>query len=178
MLFLGLLIFEFMNRIIRNAGLLIIGLFMVQVASAQLSHKSAVGGRFGSASGLNFRYALAENRALEGILSVQSNSTSSRFRLVGLYEYYKPILPNLSWYYGFGGSIGSYKYKSFTDNSGTMHPSNTELSLSIDGIIGLDYMIPDSPISLSLDVKPYLDFIQESSIRFFDPVGFSIRYNF
>lgn len=167
-----------MNTILRGIIFLFLGVVFSNHVFAQLSDNNAVGGRFGSASGINYRYTLAEDRALEGILSIQSNSSSSRFRLVGLYEYYKPIVKNLSWYYGYGGSIGSYKYKSFTDSYGSYHPSTSELSLSIDGIIGLDYAIPDSPISVSLDLKPYFDFLQESSIRFFDPVGFSIRYRF
>lgn len=167
-----------MKHTLRSIILLVIGLFIGQESFAQLTSQNAVGARFGSASGLNYRYTLSDTRALEGILSVQSNSTSSRFRLIGLYEYHKPLLGDLSWYYGFGGSVGSYKYKSFTDNLGNVHHSKTELALSLEGIIGLEYAIPNSPIGLSLDVKPYFDFIQESSIRFFDPVGFSIRYKF
>ncbi len=167
-----------MNCILRSVAFLVLGLFFSTNVFAQLSDRNAVGGRFGSASGLNYRYTLSQDRAIEGILSIQSNSESSRFRLVGLYEYYKPIVHNLSWYYGFGGSIGNYKYKSFTDSNGYLQPSYSELSLSIDGIIGLDYAIPESPISISLDLKPYFDFLQESSIRVFDPVGFSIRYRF
>lgn len=157
---------------------LVFALLVSNVAFGQLAERNAVGGRFGSASGINYRYALTNDRAIEGILSVQSNSVSSRFRLVGLYEYFKPLVGGFSWYYGVGGSVGSYKYKSFTDNSGNFHHSKAELSLSIDGIIGIDYAISNTPISLSLDLKPYFDFLQESSIRVFDPVGFSIRYRF
>jgi len=109
---------------------------------------------------------------------VQSNSSFSRFRAIGLYEYHKPLLGDLSWYYGFGASVGSYTYKAFTNNDGNYIHSKSELALSLEGIIGVEYAIPNAPISISLDVKPYFDFIQESSIRFFDPVGFSIRYKF
>lgn len=167
-----------MKRILRSICLLAVGLFIGNGAYAQLTTQNAVGARFGTASGINYRFTLAPDRAVEGILSVQSNSTSSRFRLVGLYEYYKPLAHNFSWYYGFGGSIGSYTYKAYTDPQGNHHNSQGELALSIDGILGVAYDIPDSPIALSLDIKPYFDFIQESSIRVFDPVGFSIRYKF
>lgn len=152
-----------------------ISIFMVY---GQLTERSAAGARFGSASGINYRYSLSTDRAFEGILSIQSNSVSSRFRLVGLYEYFRPFIGDFSWYYGVGGSVGNYKYKSFTDRSGNFHPSKSELSLSIDGVIGIDYSISTTPISLSLDLKPYFDFLQESTIRVFDPIGFSIRYRF
>ncbi|MCA5005430.1 hypothetical protein [Sphingobacterium bovistauri] len=168
-----------MQKTLRNIFLIAAAILMGKEASAQLSSQHAVGLRFGSASGVNYRYTLAENRALEGILSMRSNSTSSTFRLVGLYQYHKELpLENFSWYYGFGGSIGNYTYKAFTSNEGVHIPKTTELSLSIDGIVGVEYSLPTAPISLSLDVKPYFDFVQESTIRVFDPIGFSIRYKF
>ncbi|QBQ42194.1 hypothetical protein [Sphingobacterium psychroaquaticum] len=160
--------------------------FTFNQASAQLSSQHAVGGRFGSATGFNYRYTLAEDRAVEGILSIQSNSKSRRFRMVGLYEFHKPLAENFTWFYGFGGSLGSFKYKSetvqVTNENGQVITSRTnpksELALSVDGIIGVEYAIPTAPLSISLDLKPYFDFIQESSIKLIDPFGLSIRYKF
>ncbi|GAA4509880.1 MULTISPECIES: hypothetical protein [Sphingobacterium] len=169
-----------MIRVLRSLLLLTILVFAGQKeVSAQLTDQHAIGLRFGSASGITYRYSLSDSRAIEGILSVQSNSTSSRFRLVGLYQYHKPLMwDNFHWYYGFGGSIGSYTYKAYTNKDGVRVDESSEMSLSIDGVVGLEYTIPNSPISLSLDVKPYFDFLQESTIRLIDPIGFSIRYRF
>jgi len=171
-----------------NWLLLVFGiiLFSFDKASAQLAEQHAVGARFGSATGFTYRYALNEDRAAEGILSIQSNSKFRRFRLVGLYEFHKPLAENLNWFYGFGGSLGSIKYKSIVttikDPDGTIRTTRTdpksELALSIDGIIGVEYNIPTTPLSVSLDVKPYFDFLQESTIKLFDPFGLSIRYKF
>ncbi|WDF67742.1 hypothetical protein PQ465_15705 [Sphingobacterium oryzagri] len=154
--------------------------------SAQLDTQHAVGGRFGSATGFSYRYTLAEDRAVQGIMSLQSNSTSRRFRLVGLYEFHKPIAENFSWFYGFGGSVGSFRQKDVvettqnTDGSVTTRriDHKSELALSIDGIIGVEYAIPTTPLSVSVDVKPYFDFLQESSLRLIDPLGLTIRYKF
>lgn len=146
-------------------------------AFAQLDSKGAIGGRFGSAQGITYRHTLSNDRALEGILSIQSNSNYRRFRVVGLYEYYKPISSAFNWYYGFGGSLGSYKEKDKTID-GKRYEYDSELSLSIDGIIGIEYNIPETPFQVSLDVKPYFDFLQSSSIKLFDPIGFSFRYKF
>lgn len=160
--------------------------FSLQDAAAQLTSQHAIGGRFGSATGFTYRYTLAPDRAIEGILNFQSNSKSRRLRLVGLYEFHKPITGDFSWFYGFGGSIGSYRKKAFKttesnpDGSITIRENsfNSELVLSIDGIIGVEYKIPNTPLAVSADIKPYFDFLQESTIKLFDPFGLSIRYTF
>ncbi|PRD46563.1 hypothetical protein [Sphingobacterium haloxyli] len=161
-------------------------LFSFDTSWAQLDSQHAVGGRFGSATGFSYRYTLADDRAVEGILSIQSNSKSRRFRLVGLYQYHRPLAENFTWFYGFGGSVGSFRYKSeviqTTNSDGSVTTRRTdpksELALSIDGIVGVEYNIPTTPLSVSLDVKPYFDFLQESSIRLIDPFGLTIRYKF
>ncbi|MFD1771096.1 hypothetical protein [Sphingobacterium suaedae] len=168
--------------------LLVLGIVLIsfEQASAQLSSQHAVGGRFGSATGFTYRYTMAEDRAIEGILSLQSNSKSRRFRLVGLYEFHKPLAENFTWFYGFGGSVGSFRYKALEtrtsnpDGSVTITKTDpkSELALSIDGIIGVEYAIPTTPLSVSLDVKPYFDFLQESTIKIIDPLGLTIRYKF
>ena len=161
-------------------------LFCSNASWAQLNTPHAVGGRFGSATGFSYRYSLTPDRAIEGILSVQSNSKSRRFRLVGLYQYHKPIAGDFSWFYGFGGSIGSFRYKDVvktrTDEHGNTYServhANSELALSIDGIVGVEYAIPTTPLAVSVDVKPYFDFLQESTIKIFDPFALTIRYTF
>ncbi len=163
---------------LRVVSFLILSFFFFENSFAQLDSQHAIGVRFGSATGVSYRYSLTENRALEGILSVQSSSRTSRFRLVGLYQYHKPIADNFSWYYGFGGSFGSMRYKTYKDALGNTIPASSDLLLSVDGIIGIAYDIPTTPIAVSLDAKPYLDFLQESSIRWVDPLGFTIRYKF
>lgn len=161
-------------------------LFSFDTSWAQLNSQHALGGRFGSATGFSYRYTLADDRAVEGLLSVQSNSKSRRFRLVGLYQYHKPLAEHFTWFYGFGGSVGSFRYKEVVtqtqnpDGSVTTQRTDpkSELALSIDGIVGIEYNIPTTPLSVSLDVKPYFDFLQESSIKLFDPFGLTIRYKF
>jgi len=110
-------------------------------------------------------------------MSIQSNSDFRRFRVVGLYEIYKPLAAGFNWYYGFGGSVGSFKEKDKIFD-GKRQSFDSQLNLSIDGIVGIEFNVPQSPFQISLDVKPYFDFLNESSIKLFDPVGFSVRYKF
>lgn len=171
-----------------NWLLLTLGIVLLSFGkvSAQLDTQHAVGGRFGSATGFSYRYTLAEDRAVQGIMSLQSNSQSRRFRLVGLYEFHKPLAENFTWFYGFGGSVGSFRYKDVIETTNNPDGSVTtrrtdsksELALSIDGIVGVEYAIPTTPLSISLDVKPYFDFLQESTIKLIDPFGLTIRYKF
>lgn len=53
-------------------------------AFAQLDSKGAIGARFGSAQGITYRHTLSNDRAVEALLSIQSNSNYRRFRVVGL----------------------------------------------------------------------------------------------
>ncbi len=168
-----------MNRILQITFISAIAfLGFTMTAQAQLTTQHAIGARFGSATGITYRYTLSPDRAIEGIMSVQSNSKSSRFRLVGLYQYHKPLIDDLSWFWGFGGSVGSYTGKAYTDANGKRFDKYSELALSIDGIAGLEYKIPSAPIAITLDAKPYFDFLQESGFRIVEGLGFSVRYTF
>ena len=176
-----LLIIRSMKLNIKYLVLVLIVFFSGAEAFAQLSSPHAVGLRFGSASGITYRYTLSDVNAFEGIMNVQSNSRWSRFRLVGLYQYHQPLdfgTEGFSWYWGFGGSVGSYTGKAYTTADGDRVDKYSELALSIDGVAGIEYAIPTTPLAVSLDVKPYFDFLQSSSFRIFDTFGFSIRYKF
>jgi hypothetical protein len=141
-------------------------------ASAQ-DYRNAIGGRFGTANGVTFKTTLGGNKMLDLIANFRSKNDYSYFRLTGLYEINKPIAgaPGLGWYYGIGGTLGSVKYKGpgFNDNS--------DLYLSVDGVLGLDYKFVDAPINLSLDWKPAIQLTPDTE---FDGSGvaISIRYTF
>src|SRR5690606_18736222 len=129
-------------------------------------------------------------RAAEGILSVQSNSKYRCFRLIGLCECHKPTAENFSWYYCLGGSMGSIMYNALVSTTESINEyverevvivktePKSELAMSIEGVVGVEYRIPTTPLAVSLDVKPYFYFLQESTIKVFDPFDLSIRYTF
>jgi len=144
----------------------------IQTTSKAQSYEHAIGGRFGAANGVTFKTGVSDNAMLDLILNFRSNNNFKYFRLTGLYEIYNPIsgAPGLNWYYGAGASIGSvkYKYGPYDDS---------DLYLSVDGVLGLDYKFADAPINLSLDWKPA---IQLNPGTDFDGSGaaISIRYTF
>lgn len=140
--------------------------FIFIASSSNAQYKNAVGVRLGDAVGITYKTFIQSDRALDFILSLRSRRTA----LTGLYEIHNPIngAPGLRWYYGAGASIGSYNYR---DND---RDDDSDLYVSADGVLGLDYVIPGSPLNLSLDWKPALVLTPRTD---FDTsgVGLSIR---
>ena len=131
-------------------------------ASAQ-DYKVALGVRLSNATptlsnAITVKYNMNQRSALEGIISF-----GSRFGLGGLYEINNmTTVQGLNWFYGGGVYVG------FQDGDTYLGPT---------GIIGLDYKFPNTPLNLSLDWKPELDFIP--AINFVpDAFGFSARFTF
>lgn len=151
------------------------GLFQQEAKAQALGtdYRNAIGGRFGIANGITFKHFMNNNNALDFIVNFRSKkNVYSTFRVIGLYEVHLPInnAPGLKWYYGGGGGIGVYDYKGDGDG-------NSEVAVSLDGVLGLDYKFNGAPINVSLDWKPALDLTPDTG---FDAEGFglSIRFAF
>jgi len=145
-------------------------LFAQTDLKAQQTYKNAIGGRLGTANGITYKTFMTGDRALDFILNFRSNNNYSTFRFTGLYEIHNQInnAPGLRWYYGPGATVGSRKYKP-TDDS--------DLLVSLDGVLGLDYKFDGVPINLALDWKPAIEITPNTE---FDAEGFglSIRFTF
>ncbi len=160
-----------MKKIFTILGLIFItSLAMYSTSNAQ-NYKHAIGGRFGTANGVTFKTSLGGNKMLDIIANFRSHDGLEYFRLTGLYEINNPIAgaPGLAWYYGLGGTLGSVKYKHYK--------SSSDLYLSLDGVLGLDYKFVEAPINLSLDWKPAIALAPDTE---FDGagLGLSIRFTF
>jgi len=47
--------------------------------------------------------------------------------------------------------------------------------LSVDGVIGIDFKIPNTPVNLALDWKPMLELSPNAGMKF-DGFGLSVRF--
>lgn len=146
-------------------------ILLVQTESkAQQTYKNALGGRLGNAQGITYKTFISGDRALDFILNFRSRGDESTFRFTGLYEIHNNInnAPGLRWYYGPGATVGSRKFKNDDDSN---------LLVSIDGVLGLDYKFDGAPINLALDWKPAIEVTPNTE---FDAEGFglSIRFTF
>lgn len=159
-----------MKKVFTILCLTLIATFAIQLSSKAQGYDNAIGGRFGAANGITFKTTLGDNKMLDLIANFRSNNTYNYFRVTGLYEVYKPIANagGLNYYYGIGGSIGSVKYKPY---------NSSDLYLSVDGVLGLDYKFADAPINVSLDWKPAIELTPDTD---FDAsgVGLSLRFTF
>jgi hypothetical protein len=151
---------------------LLIGLSMSLAVQAQ-KRENLIGIRGGYAPGITFQHYLANDRAVEVILS---NLRGGSF-VTALYEVHTPAFDvnNLYWFYGAGGHVGFYRYR---DGGRWRDPYFDEgLLLGVDGIIGLEYFFADIPFQLSVDWKPAFSIIGYSGFLLSDG-AVSLRYCF
>jgi hypothetical protein len=81
--------------------------------------------------------------------------------------------PGLKWYVGPGAHFGVYDEHWRRDDH---IYDDGDLSLGVDGVLGLDYKINGAPINLSLDINPYLEILEHP---YFDVWGgLGIRFTF
>ncbi len=137
-------------------------------------YKWAAGLKFGGyESGISGKYFLQSNVALEGILGFRNQGVV----VTGLYEIHQPAfkVDKLKFYYGFGahfGSVGRREYLFFDDT----RYHDASLLIGADAVLGLEYVIPKSPIAVSLDLNPRVELARGP---FFDIApGLGVKYTF
>ncbi len=131
------------------------------------SYTKAIGVKV-SPGAITYKSFFKQNKAIEAIGYI----TLDGFSVSVLKEFYTPIegAESLSWYYGYGGHLGIWSEEWKRTNSGT---SNSNIAVGVDGIIGLDYKIKNTPLNLSIDWQPAFSIIQS---YFKNHGGISIRY--
>lgn len=123
---------------------------------ASSSYNLALGLRFGETSGLTLKYIHENGTGIEGILDVWQDA----FRITGLFEITKSLDPReLRFYYGGGGHIGAGPRSSYfiRDNRFIYRYYSGYSAVGIDGIVGIEYKIPQIPLAISFDLKPMVE---------------------
>lgn len=142
---------------------LLLAVSVAGVAKAQ-DYNWALGVRGGGmANGISGKVSLDGANVLEGILSFKKGTN-----FYGLYERYMPVISEgFSFYYGFGGNIGSWKRN-----------HHSKFTVGVDGIIGLEYKIKNVPLAISADYKPGLNVIGHTGFRGWYDFGLGVRVAF
>ena len=114
------------------------------------------------------------------------------YRITGLYEKHKNAydVSGLYWYYGVGAHLAYWNFPGCNTWKWNGYkwlivsgPNcvNSGVGFGVDGILGMEYLIPDLPITVAIDVKPYIEFSTVGTgyfpIVFWD-LGMVIRYVF
>lgn len=156
--------------ILTLAGVLITASANVQAQSMGSSYRTALGVKF-YPGGITIKHFIQTNRALEGIGYFWGHG----FRFTGLYEIHGDIngAPGLKWYVGPGAHIGVYNDGWYRDGH---YYKDGDLSLGVDGVLGLDYKIDGAPINLSLDIQPTFELLNHAYLTAWGGLG--IRYTF
>jgi hypothetical protein len=135
-----------------------------------------VGLKFGGyENGPSIKYFTNNAIALEGVIGFRSHGVV----FTGLYEVHQVAfgVNALKFYYGAGAHIGAEGagvYQSFGGNSQTYNESH--ILLGVDGVLGLEYKIPNAPIAISLDLNPRAEL---ATGPFFDIApGLGLKYTF
>ncbi|MEM1408821.1 MAG: hypothetical protein AAGG59_18700 [Bacteroidota bacterium] len=149
-------------------------------------YRNSSGIRLGHTSGLTYKRFLANEQAIEFIASGRNEG----FQFTTLYQFHKPMNigfdDDFYFYYGVGAHVG---YERLNDRllNGPFNPpilefQNEERSfftMGVNTIIGIEYRWLKVPLTVGLDIKPYLDFIgmRRTEFRFWD-TAISFKYIF
>lgn len=145
----------------------LVALIFAGSKSAHAQYNTALGIRIGGTSGLTIKHAYRPSMTFEGIIGGFPNG----FSVTGLIEKNKNAFgePGLNWYYGGGGHIAIYSDRDHYSRFGREvdYRANGEVGFGIDGIIGLEYKLPDNvPIAFSVDLKPFIEITSAGSAGF------------
>jgi len=138
--------------------------FRIDDMIAQQYNRSA-GIRIGGTSGVTYKKFIVEEESLELILSGRNNG----IQLTTLYLFHHPMQisfnENFYFYYGVGGHLGmeqfdQYEKVLFNDDPNNFFYSEKQyFTVGIDAMAGIEYRMFSVPITLSLDIKPYVNYI-------------------
>lgn len=126
------------------------------------NYSKAIGVRFGGYNGaIAYKQHLKQGNGFEVMVNLFWNAG---FSATGLYEWSMPVInKDFNLYYGAGAHLGMY---------GNMFLAG------IDGIVGLEYKIPNVPLAVSLDYKPSINFVPSFSSSSFYDFAFGLKYTF
>ena len=168
-------------NLLRSAGIILL-LSLPTLVSAQQYGKSA-GIRLGGTSGITYKQFIVNEQAIETIVSGRNGGV----QLTILWTMHHPMEisfnENFYFYYGVGGHLGMEKHDDITKKldtvSGFWYESKKYIALGVDALIGIEYRMLNIPITLSMDMKPYLNYVGMRKLdgQFWD-VAIAVKYIF
>ncbi len=144
----------------------------------EASYKTAVGVRVGETTAVTFKNHFRPSTALELQLGFWNHGFSTTF----LIEKHVPAFnePGLQWYYGAGAHASFYNHYHWAKHyeNGRRYYTTDEVGIGIDGVIGIEYKIPQIPFAFSLDFVPYVEVISNGDVWASVNPGFGIKLCF
>jgi hypothetical protein len=130
-------------------------------------YTNSVGLRFANIgfTQLNGKHFMNENSAVE--LSLGGNS--NYVWMQGNYEWQHPLVDDVDYYFGAGPGLGIVSGNPIMQNS-----ANDRFMFGVNGVVGVEYKLPDYPITFAFESGPYLQIIPSLSLGW--NFGLAARY--
>lgn len=151
--------------------LLIIGLFVTKNTNAQM----AIGLRAGLPTGISLKLNPMKKATFEFIIGTYGRGN---LNITGLYEFQKQIsdINGLMFYAGpglhinFQNDVRYYRYYRYDNRRyyDATYGTGSYVSAGADAIFGIEYKIPDFPMSVGVDLKPAIDIGRYDAVFFMD----------
>ncbi len=141
-----------MNMKVSFLALMLLGSLLALSTYAQAqSYRTAVGLRLGAPTAVSLKRYVGEQSAFEiqvgsrRLFDVRLFTISPSFQLHQSLNLSQPVLSDMKWYWGLGGSILFVN----VDGGFSSNPF-----YSVDAYVGLEYTFDDIPLSLTVDWVP------------------------
>ncbi|MBV6648026.1 MAG: hypothetical protein KI790_21370 [Cyclobacteriaceae bacterium] len=170
----------------RYRSIFYLGLIMsVSGLQAQDEYLQSAGVRLGHTSAITYKKFLAENEAIELLVSGRREGMQTTL----LYTQHIPMQfsfnQNFYAFYGLGGHLGFEQYDNLNKTLTSLDPPEFVFEekgyfvMGVDAIIGIEYRWLSVPATIGFDVKPYFNFIgmRYGRARFWD-AAISFKYVF
>lgn len=163
--------------------LILLSLLPLCLVAQDYEHSAGV--RLGLTSGLTYKKFVNDTEAFEILWSGRRDGS----QITALYEFHRPMEvafnESFYFYYGVGGHIGYERFDDLRKVIVSEVPLEFEyeergyFAMGVDGILGVEYRYLEVPMTISFEVKPYLNFIgmRYTKSTFWD-AGFSFKYIF
>ena len=148
---------------------IIIVLIIVSIGTIALNaqnYKTGFGIRLGYPYGINMKHFVSKTTALDATLI----STGGNIGIVALIDWHGEIEGNKNWKW-YWGPVAHLMFDFIPDDYGN------DVLIGLNAVVGAEYKLRNTPISLSLDWVPSLNIIGEFGLDLFN-AGLSIRYVF
>ncbi len=122
-------------------------LLTLSTLSYAQQYDRAIGVRFGYPLSVSYKKFINSTDAIELYAGWRGWRRYRAFSLNGAYQIHRdfPDVRGLQWYYGGGAGLQLWDYDFYDSGSATV---------SLSGYLGLEYLIPDLPLTISVDWRP------------------------
>lgn len=161
-------------------NLLLLVFTIITFLSGAQGYQHAIGIRGGISSGFEYRFYTDEYNSYKILLSTRDRGLQlhalKEFHRFDLFDFSEQLV----FFFGAGVHAGYETWDVVHYNYDTRWYSNrTSAIAGIDGLVGLEYVFYEIPLSIGLEAKPYIDLFGRETldIQPFD-FAFTIKYLF